>query len=137
MFPVPVHSGSPDKRKLLRLFEQLSPADQGTLLQFAAFLASRQAASVTEPVPPAEPKPMPRPAKESVVGAIKRLSSSYFMLERQELLNETAALMSAHVVQGRPAPDVIDQLEQLFRVHYQRYLGAQDQTAALPGTVDL
>jgi hypothetical protein len=29
--------------------------------------------------------------------------------------------MSAHILQGRPAQDVIDQLEALFSVHYERH----------------
>jgi hypothetical protein len=45
---------------------------------------------------------MPRPSQESVVAAIKRLSKTYEMLDRGPMLNETSALMSAHVLQGRP-----------------------------------
>ena len=65
--------------------------------------------------------PIPRPEAESVVAAIRRLSASYFMLERRDMLNETAALMSAHVLQGRPAPKVVEELEALFEARYQQY----------------
>lgn len=91
---------------------------------FAEFLASRS--EVAEPSPvdlsPQVPQDIPRPAKESVVGAIRRLSKSYYMLERQDMLNETASLMAAHVMQGRSAADVVDELEVVFRSHYERYL---------------
>ncbi len=56
-----------------------------------------------------------------MVGAIRRLAESYPMLDRGALLHETSALVSAHVLQGRPAGSVIDELEALFHDHYRRY----------------
>jgi hypothetical protein len=43
------------------------------------------------------------------------------MLDRAKLINETAALMSQHLVQGRTAIEVIDDLEALFLHHYQNF----------------
>jgi hypothetical protein len=70
---------------------------------------------------PAEPDTITRPAQETVVGAIKRLSLSYHMLDRRRMLDETSSLMAAHVLNGRPARDVIDELEALFARHYDAY----------------
>ena len=57
-----------------------------------------------------------------MVKAIKRLSTTYFMLERTQMLDETSSLMMSHVLQGRDAESVIDELEVLFEKHYQQYL---------------
>lgn len=127
--------GSTDERHLIKRFRALSGADRETLLAFADFLTERSKAQGAQtqgaqtagdqqrppPAEPREPKPEPRPEKESVVGAIKRLSKTYDMLDRDALLNETSALMSAHVLQGRRAPEVIDELESVFARHYSDY----------------
>ncbi len=105
------------ERRLRKLFSDLRPEDQQTLLAFAEFLAGRSTPQRPSEIP--EPKLIPRPARESVVGAIKRLSASYPMLEKAPMLNETSSLMTQHVMHGRSAPDVIDDLEALFRKHYQ------------------
>ena len=113
--------GAAQDRKLRALLDRLSAADRATVLAFAEFLASRAEAGQevgAEPAP--EPVPEPRPESESVVGAIKRLSRTYPMLEKSEMLNETSALMSQHVVQGRPPREVIDELEALFRRAWER-----------------
>nr|WP_206171763.1 hypothetical protein [Thiorhodococcus mannitoliphagus] len=114
-------SESADERRLIKRFRKLTEADRHTLLAFADFLAQREAPAPTMPKVPQEPTPAPRPENESVVGAIKRLSKTYEMLERDALLNETSALMSAHVLQGRGAPEVIDELEAVFARHYSEY----------------
>jgi len=44
------------------------------------------------------------------------------MLDRAELLNETSSLMASHVLGGKDAHDVIDEIEALFARHYSRYL---------------
>jgi hypothetical protein len=112
------------KRRLLKRFESLGEQDRDTLLAFADFLASRGDASGAEASSPdpERPKEISRPEKESVVAAIRRLSETYFMLERQSMLNETASLMAAHVIQGRAARDVVDELESVFAARYQEYL---------------
>jgi hypothetical protein len=119
-----VQHGSRDVRRLVRAFNALDRADRETLLAFAEFLLHRRADAPSQRSHPAgvpDPDPIPRPAEETVVAAIKRLSKSYEMLDRGPMLNETSALMSAHVLQGRPAAEIIDELESLFERHYRDY----------------
>jgi len=112
---------SAEQRQLLRLFDGLSEGDRASLMAFAQFLAAREpVVDAPEPVV-VEPRQIPRPSRESVVAAIKRLSSSYFMLDTRAMLDDTASLMSAHILQGRRAEQVIDDLEDLFQEHYRRY----------------
>ncbi|EGV18581.1 hypothetical protein [Thiocapsa marina] len=105
----------------MRAFRALGAAERETLLAFAEFLVQRGAATPETHSGPREPTPVPRPSAESVVAAIKRLSKTYGMLDRGPMLNETSALMSAHVLQGRSAREVIDDLEALFARHYRDY----------------
>ncbi len=115
---------SKDQRRLLKLFNVLEQPDQVSLLAFAEFLAQRDSTTGNEEESdlPDEPIQIPRPDNESVVGAIKRLSSSYPMLDKSVLLNETSSLMTAHLIHGRSAPDVIDELEELFSSKYDEHL---------------
>lgn len=115
-------SGRVGERQLVKLFRSLEPEDRSTLLAFAEFLALRALDNAQElPTRLLEPDPIPRPEKESVVGAIKRLSTTYYMLDRSAMLNDTSSLMGAHVLQGRPAGVVIDELEALFSRCYEKY----------------
>lgn len=115
-----VPTGSGGDRRLLRIFRSLAPEDRRTLLAFAEFLAARSGQAEDQSL--ADPLPIPRPEHESVVGAVKRLSQSYFMLERSgTMLNETSALMAGHVLHGRPAAEVIDELEALFARYFAQY----------------
>jgi hypothetical protein len=126
--------GSEAERRLLRSFRALVAADRETLLAFAEFLAQRGKATPEQRPGPRDPLPMPRPSQESVVAAIKRLSKTYEMLDRGPMLNETSALMSAHVLQGRPVGEVIDDLEALFARHYRDYRAkhaSEDQSRTL------
>ena len=120
----------PDQKRLLRLFRQLDAAERRSLLDFAEFLAMREAQQATQPRA-ADPRPanIPRPPTESVVAAIRRLSKTFPMLEGEALLHETSALMTAHVMQGRPAADVIDELEAVFLRHYRQVKSTADQRA--------
>lgn len=110
----------------MRLFRQLPRADRRTLLAFAAFLAEGRT-QITGEAGPLEPAALPRPAEETVVAAIRRLSKAYFMLEPSRLLDDTSALMSAHLLQGRPASTVIDELEAVFARHYAAYRNPFEQ----------
>ena len=112
-----------DERRLLRLFRALSETRQAGLLDYAEFLLARLMPEV-EPVSQI-PLEIPRPAQESVVKAIKRLRETYPMLDRAKLIHETAALMSQHLVQGRAAGEVINELEALFLSHFQSSQDAQ------------
>jgi len=102
------------KSRLLKLIDSLPRAQQQQLLEFAEFLAERYA--VNEEV--SQPREIARPDNENVIAAMKRLRESYPMLDPEKLLNETSSLMSAHLMQGRPAESVIDELEEIFRKHY-------------------
>ncbi len=68
-----------------------------------------------------EPLVIPRPKEERVVAAIKRLSAAFPMIKKDTMLNETASLMTAHMIQGRAAVEVIDELEVLFQVRYEEH----------------
>jgi len=101
------------EKRLCHVIGQLSVADQQVLLAFAEFLHAR-----AKPIEPVEPQIIPRPPKESVVAAIKRLSHSYPMLDKAKMLDETSTLMTDHIMRGRDAVYVIDELEKLFLRHY-------------------
>ena len=118
---------SADERQLLRHFRALDADAKRTLLAFAEFLATRASDTGGEAaprLPPAEPVLAPRPAQESVIAAIQRLRRSYPMLDSSTMLNETSALMAGHVLHGRPAAAVIDDLEALFAQRYAALKGA-------------
>lgn len=114
---------SVEQRRLLKLFGALGVGDKASLLAFAEFLSSRSGESA-EPSGPQQPDVAPRPPQETVVGAMRRLSVGYAMLDKSVILHEAAALMAAHTLQGRPAAEVIDELEVLFAAAHARYLAA-------------
>lgn len=105
---------SSTNKRLSRIFHQLPPNQQQTLLSFAEFLHARL------PKPSLEPELLPRPPNESLILAIKRLTKSYPMLDKETLLNDTSRLMTEHLIQGRDRIEVIDELEALFLQHYQK-----------------
>lgn len=111
---IPESRKSPEKR-LAAIYASLPEAERKTLLDFAEFLASRCESG--EPVS-LEPEPIPRPQEESVVAAMKRLRQTYPMLDHSKMLHEASALMAQHMIQGRDAVEVIDELEALFRRDY-------------------
>lgn len=111
-----------DDKKLRELFRGLSAADQRTLIRFAEFLVQQAATEADGTVMAVFPDPIaiPRPPDESVVKGIKRLTETYPMIDRDKLLHQTSDLMAAHVINGRSASEVIDELEQVFAEHYQQ-----------------
>jgi len=118
----------PIEKKLLKLFNRLGAPERDMLLGFAEYLATRagETSSAHETIP--QPLDVSRPEQESVVAAIKRLSSTYHMLDDARLLNEASILMSQHVMQGREAEDVIDDLQALFAKFYEDLLAEFDET---------
>lgn len=108
-----------DQRKLLKLYKTLGEQEKRSLLAFAAFLSQHETDEAPAEAGIAAPQLIPRPDDESVVSAIKRLSVSYPMLDRSTLLTETSSLMTAHIMHGRSAVDVIDELETLFISYYE------------------
>ena len=103
------------QNRLLKIADSLPEDQQAALLEFAEFLHSRYGV-VPETV---EPLSIPRPAEENVINAIKRLTATYPMLDKDKLLNETSALMMQHLLQGQAASRVIDELESLFQRNYE------------------
>ena len=118
----------PAEKKLLKLYSSLTPEQQVTLVQFAEFLLEKGLVdySAAEPIP--EPEIIERPNEESVVAAIKRLTASYPMLDRDKLFHETSSLMTRHVMQGEDATLIIDELEVLFQKKYQQLI---DETQSI------
>lgn len=117
-------TSSPDERELVRLYRTLNFQDRSSLMAFANFLCQQRQQDQEQElsVPPLQdPKPIPRPEEETVIGAIKRLSESFYMLDRTQMLHETSGLMSEHLLQGRDAVEVIDELENLFQRHFGNY----------------
>ncbi len=110
------------EKRLLEILECLPPEQAQQLLDYAEFLFVRHG---VEPAPSA-PVEIERPTDESVVVAIKRLRMTYPMIDPAKLLNETYDLMTQHVMQGRAAIEVIDELEVLFRRHYEQMFSDKD-----------
>lgn len=114
------------EKRLAEILRSLPAAQAGALLEFAEFLLMRHGVTGLEPVmstAAAEiPKPVdiPRPVEESVVRAVKRLRATYPMLDARKLLNQTSELMTQHLVQGREAIEVIEELEIMFRSSYEK-----------------
>lgn len=119
------------EKRLNHIFQQLPSQEQATLLAFAEFLYTQTKGHVNEAQEhsPQQPLAIPRPAKESVIAAIKRLSQTYPMLDKAELLNETSSLMTAHIIHGKEAAAVIDELEVLFSHHYQALLNKKTNSS--------
>jgi len=104
------------ENQLLDCFYQLPEQARNSLLEYAQFLVERH--GISESVPD-EPLDMPRPQDETVIAAIKRLSRTYPMLNKDKLLHETAGLVTEHMMRGRDAVEVIDELEVIFERRYQ------------------
>ncbi|MFW2372914.1 MAG: Crp/Fnr family transcriptional regulator [Gammaproteobacteria bacterium] len=107
------------EKQLTDIFRQLPEQEQKTLLEFAEFIKSRAPSLVT---PVTEPLDIPRPEKESVVAAIKRLNKTYPMIKGSAVLHETSDFMMQHIMTGRSAEDVIDDLEALFEQRFRAFV---------------
>ena len=110
----------PSDRKLLDLFGKLAPDQQDRLIEFAELLVAD--------APPAgdDPRILPGPAGETVTMAIRRLARSYPALDRRRLMGEASRLMAQHALEGRPAAEVIVELEMVFARHYDERHNSQD-----------
>ncbi len=106
---------SAGRQRLQQLYAMLDDSGRHALLEYAEFLSARQpqTAEVLEP-----PRDLPRPDGESVIAALKRLRATYPMLDSAPLLDAAATLVTAHVLRGRGAVEVIDELEKLFDSAY-------------------
>ena len=117
---------SRDHRELLEKFDALDERGRQMLLEFAEFLGRRHPASGSSAA--AEPAAIARPASESVIEAMRRLSRTYPMLDADELLHRASDLMSQHVLGARPAREIVDELEALFSRHYESWRDAGADT---------
>ena len=107
-----------EEKKLLELFGRLASEQQDKLIAFAEFLSGREpgAGDAANGAPVA----IPRARGETVTMAIRRLVRTYPMLDRRKLMGEASQFMTQHALQGRPASEVIDDLEAVFARHYQQ-----------------
>jgi hypothetical protein len=111
---------SPEARALARTFDALAPREREMLAAFAAFLEARAEA------PPLAPVVTLRPEGEGVLQAVRRLKRSYPMLARRPLMQPVGALVSAHMLDGRPAGQTIDALEALFAASWREHTAASE-----------
>ena len=112
------------EQKLLEYYHRLPTEQAETLLAYAEFMAERF--GVAEEVA-MEVQSISRPEKESVIAAIKRLSATYPMLDKGKVFNDTSSLMSQHIIQGREAVEVIDELEALFQREYNDFVKDREE----------
>jgi len=104
-----------DEKRLLEVFGRLGDEQQDRLIAFAEFLAAGAPEEGAR-----EPLAIPRQESETVTLAIRRLVRTYPMLDRRRLMGEAAQFMAQHAIDGRPASEVIDDLEVLFVRHYEQ-----------------
>ena len=102
---------SRDNERLLRLLERLGPEARRSLFDFAEFLASRVPAW-------SAPQVAPRTPGETVIQAIRRLNRAYPALKRHRLMPQVERLLAQHMMDNRPAAEVIDELEACFAAEY-------------------
>ena len=112
------------EQQLLELYRSLGSEDRATLGAFAEFLRQRGMSPVdtkrAQRVEIPEPAAIARPPQESIVAGLKRLSQTYPMLSKTEMLNATSELVARHIMLETDAAQVIDQLEDIFREHYRQ-----------------
>jgi hypothetical protein len=126
------------EQRLLEYYRQLSPQDCHALLRFAAYLATNQGAPEAEMAAQAiasetaasipQPQRTPRPQNERVVDALKRLSATYPMLEKKKLLDQSSTLVAQHIMFGKSAREVIDQIEKVFADAYAAFVREQGRS---------
>jgi len=78
----------PDRKHWQALFDRLTAEHRQSLLNFAQYLLSCQPDFAPAELEVAD---IPRPRSESVIGAIRRLSETYPMLDRAKLFNEASS----------------------------------------------
>ncbi len=103
------------------IMSSLDADHQQAIVDYATFIAQQYKVHPSEQEKQV-PERIARPDNETVIGAIKRLKKTYYMVDTGILLNQTSALMGQHIMQGREAPVVIDELESTFQAQYEQYL---------------
>jgi gentisate 1,2-dioxygenase len=118
---MPSVRGSREERALSKMYKELDSNHRQTLLSFANFLVQQQeeqSATPQEKIADLRPLNIPRPKKESVIKAIRRLSANYPMIDTDTLFDSISKLMTSHIMEGRSAEIVIDDLQELFKNQY-------------------
>ena len=116
---IPPIQGNREEQALCKIYKSLDVGNRQTLMSFAQFLASQHVAEKpSKPITDLQPVNIPRPKKESVIKAIRRLSESYPMLETDTMFDHISSLMTAHIMTGRSAESVIDELQEMFANQY-------------------
>ncbi|MCW8830295.1 MAG: hypothetical protein OQK32_02125 [Gammaproteobacteria bacterium] len=110
---------SRDAKFLIEIFETLDTERQASLFDFAEFLQSKGDLVSREL---GDPLDIPRPESETVVGAIKRLKQTYPMIDSMQVFSSASELMTEHMVKGRDAIEVIDEMEKIFEDFYSKML---------------
>lgn len=108
-------------REIKLLLAQLHDSHQQAVVDYADFLVQRykvESAGDRD----LKLESIERPVQETVIAAIKRLKKTYYMLDTDIILDQTSALMGQHILKGREAPDVIDELQSIFQAQYEQYL---------------
>lgn len=111
------------EKQLLKYFSSLNGEDKNSLIAFAEFLVKREAEGslvTNNSIPISSPLQIDRPESESVIKAIKRLTKTYPMVEKEQFLHVISDLMTAHMMQGKDSSSVIDELEVLFLNAYEK-----------------
>lgn len=109
-----------EEGRLLACFRELPARHKTTLIEFAEFLRARAGAAAGSGAMPAKPRRIKAAQGETVVMAVRRLRRSYPMLDRRKLMHETSRCMAEHALEGRPAAEVIAELETVFARHYRK-----------------
>lgn len=102
-----------DARRLIEIWNRLGARERASLLDYASFLAQRAA-------PPGAVSAASVPPNESVVQAIRRLNRSYPALRRHALAQRVEMLLAQHMMDDRPAADVIADLERHYAEQHAR-----------------
>ena len=119
MLPTSSSLKNRQEKQLIDYYSSLSSSDKDNLLAFAEFLSQRATSNnvdkeLIDRTTQSQPVAIQRPETESVIKAIKRLTATYPMVEKENLLHSISDLITAHMMQGKKAEIVIDELEDLF-----------------------
>jgi hypothetical protein len=117
---------------LIKYYDSLASDEREMLLSFAEFLAGRSINNQTIQVP----VQIDRPAEESIIAAIKRLSTTYSMIDKSKLLSEVSDKVTGHVVHGQELSKVIDELEVFFKHEYEQYVSEKTLMKETSATKD-
>jgi hypothetical protein len=101
--------------EISKLYESLNDEAKRSLCDYVDFLSDRYEPVIVE-IP--EPADIPRPESETVVGAIKRLKAKYHMIESMAVFSKASSLMTQHMMNGRDAEEVINEMEVIFEQAY-------------------